>query len=636
MTIKKGYKQTDIGVIPEDWEVKSVGEIFKILSNATFSRAQMGENGYIQCLHYGDIHTKYNEHIDFSKTILPKVLGSISTNYPLLQNGDIVMADASEDYVGLCKYVEVKNIRANKVIAGLHTILLREKGNIYQNGFKGFVFLIPEVRKQLIELSTGMKVFGVSKKHLTSVLLSVPTLAEQTAIASALSDIDSLIEALDKKIAKKRAIKEGTMQQLLTGKKRLAGFTEPWVEKKLGKIGKTYGGLTGKTKNDFGIGDCKYITFLNILNNPIVNVNYLEKVNVKNGEHQNQVQTGDLFFNTSSETPEDVGICSVLLHIVENLYLNSFCFGYRIQDNEVSGLFLSYFFRGKQGRELMTSLAQGATRYNLSKSLFNSTIILLPPTKSEQTAIAQILSDMDNEIEQLKKERQKYIALKQGAMQTLLTGQIRLVSAEVQPQKTAEIRTISADAHVIGGHIVNELYRSKGWGKTKLQKSIHLIDYYCQLDFGGEYIRNVAGPDNQSLMNYIDSKFKQYNHVRIDVKNDGRGRKHYNYTPTPLITEIEQAFERFPAETQKTINDLLNKIKKMDLARAEIVSTLYAVWNNRIIKKQPNNDDLLLKDFYDWSEHKSDFSRDLVLRGLNYMRQESIIPLGWGKYIDKK
>jgi type I restriction enzyme S subunit len=226
--------------------------------------------------------------------------------------------------------------------------------------------------------------------------------------------------------------------------------------------------------------------------------------------------------------------------------------------------------------------------------------------------------------------------VKQGTMQELLTGKIRLVSNTLQVQRKNEIKPISMDAHVVGGHIVKELYESKGWGRTKLQKSMHLIDYYCQLDFGGEYIQNVAGPDNQLLMNHIDSKFKQYRHVRIEVKKDDKGRKHYNYVPTALIAEVEQAFERFPTERRKTINDLLSKIKKMDLARAEIVSTLYAVWNNRIIKGQPINDDCLLKDFYDWSEHKSDFSPELVLRGLKYMHKEGIVPIGWGKYIDKK
>jgi type I restriction enzyme S subunit len=283
----------------------------------------------------------------------------------------------------------------------------------------------------------------------------------------------------------------------------------------------------------------------------------------------------------------------------------------------------------------MFNLAQGATRYNLSKSYFEKTIITIP-ILSEQTAIATILSDMDAEIEALQAKLSKAKLVKQGAMQELLTGKIRLMNTSSQSQKLSENRIIPITAHVVGGHVVNKLYGSRGWGRTKLQKSMHLIDYHCQLDFGYEYIRNIAGPDSQALMNHIDSKFRQYRHVRIEIKNDGRGGKHYNYIPTSMITEIEQVFNSYSTETQEAINNLLNKIKKMDLARAEIVSTLYAVWNNRIIKKQPINDGLLLRDFYDWSAHKSDYSQDLVLKGLNYMRKEGIIPIGWGKYIDKK
>ena len=102
------------------------------------------------------------------------------------------------------------------------------------------------------------------------------------------------------------------------------------------------------------------------------------------------------------------------------------------------------------------------------------------------------------------------------------------------------------------------------------------------------------------------------------------------------IDEIEFAVEQYPADIRNRINGLLAKIERMDLGRAEIISTLYAVWNNRLIKHEPISDDLLLADFYAWSDHKADFSRDLVLRGLDYMRQEGIIPTGWGQYIDKK
>ena len=114
---------------------------------------------------------------------------------------------------------------------------------------------------------------------------------------------------------------------------------------------------------------------------------------------------------------------------IQNLYLNSFCFGFRFFSNsDIDPLFLAYFFRSQTGRNLFFSLAQGATRYNLSKTNFLKLVISIPPTLPEQKAIAEILSDMDSEIEKLTARRDKYRQVKQGMMQTLLTGKIRLVT----------------------------------------------------------------------------------------------------------------------------------------------------------------------------------------------------------------
>jgi len=258
-----------------------------------------------------------------------------------------------------------------------------------------------------------------------------PPLTEQKAIATALSDVDDLIANLDKLITKKKAIKQGTMQQLLTpphkGGKSLAGFTGDWVEKSIGKIGTTYGGLSGKSKNDFENGNHPYITFLNVMNNTVINTSIFEYVKIGNGEQQNQARKGDLFFNTSSETPEEVGMCAFLNLDIRNLYLNSFCFGFRLkEDCEVDGLFFSYLINSSIGRKLFLSLAQGATRYNLSKSNFNKLFIDVP-TIDEQKAVVHILSDLDKEIEQLETKKGKYQDIKQGMMQELLTGKTRLV-----------------------------------------------------------------------------------------------------------------------------------------------------------------------------------------------------------------
>lgn len=219
-------------------------------------------------------------------------------------------------------------------------------------------------------------------------------------------------------------------------------------------------------------------------------------------------------------------------------------------------------------------------------------------------------------------------------MQKLLTGEIRL--KKPQASQILESKAIPVDAHIIAGHIVNRLYKSDGWGRTKLQKSLHLAGYYAQIYIGNEYIRNTAGPDDQRLMNYIDQQFRQFNHVKITRVKLNNGKIHYNYTPTSLIQEVEMAYEKYPENVRKQIDLLLDKMNVMDLDCAEILSTLYGVWNNRIIKSERITDDLLIADFYAWSKHKLEFDESRLRKALVYMREENIVPIGWGKYIDKK
>lgn len=296
----------------------------------------------------------------------------------------------------------------------------------FKNSNPKFIYyLYSNLSLERFATGSGVPTLNRNDVHLFNALL--PPIPEQQAIAEALSDIDNLITSLEKLIDKKQKIKQGTMQQLLTGKKRLPGFAGEWEVKKLGDIGRAYGGLTGKNKVDFEDGNKPYIPFLNIMNNAIIRLQHLEYVKVRPSEKQNLVQKGDLFFNTSSETPDEVGMCSVLMEDVDELYLNSFCFGFRLfKKDEFEPLYLSYYFRSNEGRKLFYSLAQGATRYNLSKNAFYKMEITYPPIE-EQRVISKILFDMDSEIEALEKKLEKYKAIKQGMMQELLTGRIRLV-----------------------------------------------------------------------------------------------------------------------------------------------------------------------------------------------------------------
>jgi type I restriction enzyme S subunit len=223
---KKGYKPSELGEIPEDWEVLVYGDVFTFLSTSTNSRADLSDSGDYGYIHYGDIHTKWNNKLDLSKSTIPRISSEL-VNSDFIENGDIIMADASEDYAGIGKSVEVINVHANKVVAGLHTFLLRDKSKVYVDGFRGYLHCIPAVKTTFDRLATGMKVYGISKNNLFVVPIPVPPREEQVSITSMLSEMDLEIQALDQRLNKTRQIKQGMMQELLTGKTRLVKPAEP-------------------------------------------------------------------------------------------------------------------------------------------------------------------------------------------------------------------------------------------------------------------------------------------------------------------------------------------------------------------------------------------------------------------------
>ncbi len=250
--------------------------------------------------------------------------------------------------------------------------------------------------------STGVP--SLSKVNIAKINIFLPNKEEQKAIASYFQNLDTLIQSTTKKIESLKQVKAASLQSMFPQegetkpRVRFKGFEGEWEKTIVGNLGATYSGLSGKTKNDFGKGDAKFITFLNVLTNAKIDTSILEPVKVSKGEHQNEVKQGDLLFNTSSETPEEVGMCSVMDDELENVYLNSFCFGFRITDKNIDPTFIAYLMRSHIGRKIMSILAQGATRYNLSKNNFCKTELLLPKFKAEQAAIGNYFSNLDTQI----------------------------------------------------------------------------------------------------------------------------------------------------------------------------------------------------------------------------------------------
>lgn len=631
MKIPQGYKQTELGIIPEDWQVEklvSIGFTYAGLTGKKKDDFNCGSAKYIPFLNILN-----NPRIDIYDLEYVNVRPNEIQN--VVQDGDLFFNTSSEtpEEVGMCSVLteKIENTYLNSFCFGYR---------LYNNDkvagvFLSYYFRSTIGRTLMSVLAQGATRYNLAKSTFLESKIALPPIREQRRIAEALSDVDALIAALDKKIAKKRLIKQGTMQQLLTGKKRLQGFTNEWVDIEFGHYVDVYRGGSPRPIEQFLTSNTDGVNWIKI-GDVLPEDKYInsttEKIIKKGVQFSREVFAGDFILSNSMSfgRPYILNINGCIHDgwlVIQN-YNSTFDID-----------FLYYILCSDNVMKQYIAMAAGSSVKNLNKEKVAALQLYIPANIEEQHAIAMILSEMDKEIADLEGRRDKYKLIKSGMMQKLLTGQIRLVKplAPVVPLEfpDAKVREIPLQTHVIAGHIVNMLYQASGCGRTKLQKTLHLVGYHCQLDFGNEYIRNTAGPDDQAMMNHIDGKFKQYRHVKIEAKKEN-GKTRYNYVPTAMIDELEQVYETYPQAIRSAVDSLINKIKTMDLARAEIVSTLYAVWNNRIIKGEPISDDLLLDDFYAWSKHKSDFSRDLVLWGLNYMRREGIIPIGWGKYIDKK
>ena len=413
--IPQGYKATALGIIPQEWEVRPLNYLGAICSGGT-PDTEVAEywNGDIAWCTPSDItklDTKYIESTEVK--ITAKGLNESSATL-LPPRSIVVCTRATIGNAAICN----TEIATNQ---GFKNIIPNEKTNP-----EWLYYIIIYSKPRLVRFGCGSTFLEVSKKDFSRFKIAVPPLAEQRKIAEVLGVWDEAIEKQARLIEKLALRKRGLMQRLLSAKLRLPGFSEPWKKVKLGDIGDTYNGLSGKNKDDFEYGNAQFIPYINVFSNERIDTNNLGCVQIKPNEQQNTVKYGDIFFTVSSETPDEVGMASVLLEHLDNTYLNSFCFGYRLNNfSTLNPFFAAYLFRTEHFRNYMSVLAQGSTRFNISKKEVMKLKIDLP-TIEEQTAIAEVLTAADREIELAKEKLERLRRQKRGLMQQLLTGKKRV------------------------------------------------------------------------------------------------------------------------------------------------------------------------------------------------------------------
>lgn len=383
------FKPSEVGPIPEEWEVKALGEVGVFSKGLGVSRSE-SNSGALPCVRYGEIYTDYNDYIkEFRSFISEKVAAGAK----LMSPGDILFAGSGETKEEIGKTVAFLGGVDRAYCGGDILILSPSRG--YDSKFLGYVCNSQPIAAQKASRGQGDAVVHIRSGSLAEVVIPVPPRPEQEKIAEALSDVDGLLAAMTKLIEKKRAIKQGAMQQLLTGKKRLAGFTGKWVEKRLGDMlvignGKDYKHLEPGPIPVYGTGGLMTYVAEWLYDGPTVCIGRKGTIDVP------QYHEGKLW-------------------TVDTLY-------YTYDFKDVDPKFLYYLFLTIDWQSYNS--ATGVPSLT-AKAIYEIEVVV--PTLVEQQAIALVLSDMDAEIAALEATRAKYESIKQGMMQELLTGKTRLV-----------------------------------------------------------------------------------------------------------------------------------------------------------------------------------------------------------------
>ena len=469
--IKQGYKQTSLGILPQEWEVVRLGDICEFVKTYQNARSDLNENDEISYIHYGEIHTKYKHFIDFAKAKLPKInakkLVKEFQEIAFCQSGDLVVVDASEDYTAVAKSVEIQNLNS-KAVAGLHTFLLRDKANYFANGFKGYILYNSEVYDELKRLATGISVLSISKTNLSNLQIPLPPLAEQEKIAQILGVWDKGISVLKSLIEAKTKRKKALMQRLLTPPKTShtdfssrhsdkVCHTEPFSCH-------TEGVARSIQKDDLqGNAICLDSSVASLPQNDRGKLH-----NVKNKPNESSLRFAE--FTDKWQEMRLGDICEI--YQPQTIPQSDFTKeGYNVYGaNGIIGKYHSYNHEKEQIAIACRGNSCGAVNFTNPKSwitgnamvinldnsknadkifvyyvLLNSNLNYLVtdsgqpqitsnikkhsiklPTLAEQKKIAQVLSACDKEIELLKSKFQCLKTQKKGLMQRLLNGEVRV------------------------------------------------------------------------------------------------------------------------------------------------------------------------------------------------------------------
>lgn len=596
--VETKFKQTEIGLIPEDWEVFSV-------MNDCIVKARIGWQGlktseYLSSGEYGLITSTdiVNGRINWSTCVFVNRERYFQDGNIIVKNGDVLVSkDGTIGKVGIVADMPFPaTLNSGVFVIRTKSSFIRQKG-------LSLAFISPYFLDFIKKLTAGSTIVHLYQKDIVDYKFPLPQkTAEQERIVDALFDVDKLISSLSKTIEKKRLIKQGAMQQLLTGKKRLPGFDEEWDTKDVISVANRLDNLRIPVAENMRI---KGLT-------PYYGANGIQDY-VKGYTHKGEfVLIAEDGANNLKDYP--------IRFVKGEIWVNNHAHVLQAKKDVITNLFLSYILKTID----FESNIVGSGRAKLNSETLMNLELRMPNDVLEQDAIANVLLTMDNEIESLEEERDKYIQLKEGMMQKLLTGQIRLVEAETKQQDLpkAKAANVYFRRSVLAAEIADRLCEERTFGHVKMEKLIFLTEHLCHIDIDSHYHRDAAGPYDNRALRSIDSQMKKQKW--FEAKKEDKG---YRYIPMQNRGGHKKYFEKYYADVMPMFDKIIDIFRSSTTEQCEIVATLYSAWDDLLQSHQSfTDDDILNEVLNNWHESKKRISRNRWQTELDWMRANGFMP----------
>lgn len=351
-------------------------------------------------------------------------------------------------------------------------------------------------------------------------------------------------------------------------------------------------------------------------------------------DNEFKVQENDILVNSTGDGT--IGRSAIAIKDAQDYIFDSHILKI---SSEINQWFICYFINSNYGQQQVENSkgAKSTKQHELGVNNLSNFIFPLPPLSEQKRIVAELEKQLSKT-----KELKEHVLTNQQATEQLLKALLH-EAFEVKEEKT--IKSLrpkeqaielssktynSSEKAILAGHIIN-MTNNEGFGRVKFQKLLYLTEHHCRLNLGSNYMQNVAGPYDGRLIKEVESTLKRYKFYDI---RKSKTSNHVDYTALSAAPQLENMFaQNFPEESS-AINDFLFKFKNSSWEQCEIVATLYAVWNNRILRREQITDELLKTDFLNWDPQKAKYKNRLD-KGLSWMKEQGIVPDGWGKVIGK-